>query len=169
MNTHALRIVGYRPELAAAFAELNLQWIEALFEVEDADRKVLFDPERQIVEPGGNILFALDAADLALGCVALKPVRHGVLELTKMAVREGRRGGGIGALLMDAALAEGRRLGAAELILDTHSSLQNAIALYRRFGFEHVAVTDSPYRGADVSMRLRLDGTASTGDSRASD
>jgi len=163
MNTSDLRIVGYRPELAAAFAELNLQWIEALFEVEEADRKVLLDPQHHIIEAGGTILFAV-AAEMALGCVALKPVRAGVLELTKMAVRVGERGQGIGALLMRAAIDDAQRLGAHELVLHTQSSLRNAIALYRRFGFEQVAVTDSPYRRADVSMRLGLSPAAAMTD-----
>lgn len=155
MNSDKIVIAGYRPEWAAAFAALNLQWIEALFEVEDADRKVLFDPQHSIIDPGGAILFAL-RGDVAVGCVALKPLRAGVLELTKMAVREDQRGGGIGALLMGAAIDEARRRHAHELALDTHSSLHNAIALYARFGFQHVAVTASPYRRANVSMRLRL-------------
>lgn len=155
MNSQAIVIVGYRPDLAAAFAELNLQWIEALFEVEDADRKVLFNPQHSIIDPGGSIVFA-QRDNATVGCVALKPVRAGVLELTKMAVREDQRGGGIGALLLAAAIDEARRLGALELVLDTHSSLHNAIALYRRFGFAHVAVADSPYRRADVSMRMLL-------------
>lgn len=155
MSAGAVEIVGYRPELAPAFAELNFQWIEALFVIEDADREVLLDPEGQIVAPGGSILFAL-ADGQALGCVALKPVRAGVLELTKMAVREGQRGRGIGAVLMQAALDEAHRLRARELVLDTHSSLQNAIALYRRFGFVPIPPQDSPYRRADVSMRRAL-------------
>jgi PhzF family phenazine biosynthesis protein len=152
MNTDTLRIESYRPELAPAFATLNFSWIEKYFVVEAPDRKVLLDPEHSIIEPGGNILFALDG-DEPIGCVALKPVREGVLELTKMAVREDLRGAGIGKQLMQAAIEDARRLGARELVLDTHSSLKNAIGLYAQFGFEHVAVVDSAYQRADVSMR----------------
>lgn len=156
MTPASIHICGYRPELATAFAALNCSWIEALFEVEDADRKVLLDPEHSIIDPGGAILFAL-SNEQAIGCVALKPVRPGVLELTKMAVREDQRGGGIGALLMQAAIDTARRLSASELVLDTHSSLKNAIALYVRFGFTHVAPAGSIYRRSDVSMRRILD------------
>jgi hypothetical protein len=41
-------IVPFRRKLAPAFQRLNLAWIERLFEVEEADRKVLGDPERAI-------------------------------------------------------------------------------------------------------------------------
>ncbi len=155
MNTNDLQVCGYRAELAPAFATLNFSWIEKLFEIEEPDRKVLLDPEHSIIEPGGNILFAMQGGEV-IGCVGLKPVAPGVLELTKMAVREDLRGAGVGALLMQAALDDARRLGAHELVLDTHSSLKNAIALYERFGFAHIPAHDSPYRRADVSMRCIL-------------
>jgi putative acetyltransferase len=155
MNIDHLHVSGYRPDLAPAFAALNFHWIEKFFEIEEPDRKVLLDPERSIIEPGGNILFALHG-DEAVGCVGLKPLRPGVLELTKMAVREDLRGVGVGGMLMHAAIDDARRLGASELVLDTHSSLKSAIALYERFGFVHAAVGDSPYRRSDVSMRCIL-------------
>lgn len=155
MNINDIQVSGYRPELAAAFAALNFNWIEKWFEIEEPDRKVLLDPEHSIIEPGGNVLFALHGGE-AVGCVGLKPVRPGVLELTKMAVREDLRGAGVGGLLMQAAINDARRLGAGELVLDTHSSLKNAIALYERFGFVHAPTGDSPYRRSDVSMRCIL-------------
>ncbi|MDH4261368.1 MAG: hypothetical protein OEW16_13840 [Gammaproteobacteria bacterium] len=37
-------IVPFRRELAPAFQRLNLDWIERLFVVEEADRRVLGDP-----------------------------------------------------------------------------------------------------------------------------
>lgn len=149
-------IERYHPRWAADFAELNLAWIEELFVVEDEDRKVLLAPEKHIIAPGGDILFALDGEQV-VGCVALKPTAPGVLELTKMAVLKARRAQGIGARLLTAAIARARELGATALVLDTHSSLVNAIALYTRFGFARVATVDSPYARADVSMRLPLD------------
>ena len=48
-------IVPFRRELASAFQKLNLAWIERLFAVEEADRKLLGDPERAIIAPGGQI------------------------------------------------------------------------------------------------------------------
>jgi PhzF family phenazine biosynthesis protein len=155
MSIEGLRITGYRADLAPAFAALNFDWIEKYFAIEEADRRTLLDPERSIIGPGGNILFALHG-DEAVGCVGLRPVRAGVFELTKMAVREDLRGAGIGAALMQAALDDARRLGAHELVLDTNSSLKNAIALYERFGFAHIAGGYSPYRRSDVSMRCLL-------------
>ena len=52
-----IEVVPFRADLAAAFQRLNLDWIERLFAVEAADRKVLADPERSIIAPGGQIFF----------------------------------------------------------------------------------------------------------------
>ncbi|GMU42872.1 MAG: GNAT family N-acetyltransferase [Xanthomonadales bacterium] len=150
-----LRIEDWQPRWAADFLALNLEWIERWFRVEAADRATLEHPQQHILAPGGAILFALAGEDV-LGCVALKPVADGVHELTKMAVRADRRGGGIGAALMQAAIARARALGLRELLLDTHSSLQPAIVLYRRFGFVDAPLRCSPYARSDVSMRLPL-------------
>ncbi len=151
-----LQIHSYRPEYADAFARLNLDWIEQQFRVEEADRKSLLEVERHIIAPGGNVLFAVDADEGIVGCVALKPLRPGVIELTKMAVHGNRRGRGIGADLMRAALDDARLRGAHIVVLDTHSSLRGAIRLYERFGFRHVPLRQSPYQRSDVSMELEL-------------
>lgn len=153
--SEGVRIEDWQPRHAADFLALNLEWIERWFRVEAADRDTLEHPQEHILALGGAILFALEG-EVVQGCVALKPRGLGEYELTKMAVRPARRGAGIGAALMQAAIARGRALGARALVLDTHSSLQNAIALYRRFGFVEVPLQQSPYARSDVSMRLAL-------------
>jgi PhzF family phenazine biosynthesis protein len=160
-----VQIRDYRTEYASAFAQLNLAWIEQHFSVEEPDRASLLEVERHIIAPGGNVLFAVGTDNEVLGCVALKVVQPGVMELTKMAVDARRRGHGIGAELMRAALRDARARGTRTLLLDTHSSLRPAIALYQRFGFRQVPLRASPYRRSDVSMELDLNsahGTATT-------
>jgi GNAT superfamily N-acetyltransferase len=85
----------FRPELAGAFRQLNLDWIERLFAVEPADRKVLDDPERAIIQPGGMIYFALDG-ERPVGTVAMILVSPGRYELAKMAVASSHQRRGIG-------------------------------------------------------------------------
>ena len=81
-----IRVVGFEPRWRDDFATLNLEWLERWFVVEPYDRDVLEHPERDILARGGHILFAVDAANRALGTVALKHEGEGVYELTKMAV-----------------------------------------------------------------------------------
>jgi GNAT superfamily N-acetyltransferase len=152
-----IRIVAYQRELAPAFQRLNLAWIERLFEVEDADRKVLGDPERAIIAPGGQIFFALDAGE-PIGTVAMIRFSAARYELAKMAVAQSHQRRGIGELLGAAAIAFARDAGAETVFLQTNSRLNGAIRLYERLGFRHAADPDPPeYARADVYMELPID------------
>ena len=50
-----LKILEYSDELAAAFHDINVEWIGAMFRLEATDREVLENPRRHIIEPGGVI------------------------------------------------------------------------------------------------------------------
>jgi GNAT superfamily N-acetyltransferase len=151
-----VQIVPYRGELATAFQRLNLDWIERLFAIEEADRKVLGDPERAIIAKGGQIFFAMNAGS-AIGTVAIiltSPKRY---ELAKMAVATSHQRRGIGELLGAAAVAFAREARAESVFLRTNSRLANAIRLYERLGFRHAPDPEPPeYARADVYMELMI-------------
>ena len=149
-------IVPFRRELAPAFQKLNLDWIERLFAVEEADRKVLGDPERAIIAPGGQIFFALDANE-PVGTAALLRYSAARYELAKMAVATTHQRRGIGEMLGAAAVAFARDAGAEMIFLQTNSRLDGAIRLYERLGFRHAPDPDPPeYARADVYMELPI-------------
>lgn len=157
-----VEIVGWRPELAAAFRTLNLEWIETYFAVEPADLEVLDDPASAIVAPrdqgsGGEVLFALADGE-AVGTCALIPAGDSV-ELAKMAVSPGWQGRGIGRRLGLAAIAWARSRGFRTLFLLTNPRLESAVALYRALGFAETAqapATHGHYERASLVMQLPL-------------
>jgi ribosomal protein S18 acetylase RimI-like enzyme len=151
-----MEIVDFRPELAGAFKALNEAWITALFALEPKDEVVLGDPQREIIDAGGRVLFALEGGE-PVGCCALMRLADGGFELAKMAVADACKGRGLGRALMAGAVERARAVGAPRLYLETNSSLAPAIALYRSFGFvEVIPAEPSPYARADVCMELRL-------------
>lgn len=156
-----IAIVPFRRELAPAFRQLNLDWIERLFRVEAPDLKVLENPDSAIVAPGGMILFALDGGT-PVGTVALIRVSDGRFELAKMAVATTHQRRGIGGLLGAAGIAWARAAGAKTVFLETNSRLANAIRLYERLGFRHVTHPHpSDYARADYYMELPITGGGS--------
>jgi GNAT superfamily N-acetyltransferase len=154
MSADGIRVVEFDPRWREDFATLNLEWLERWFVVEPFDREVLGHPERYVLADGGRILFAVDAADRALGTVALMHGGEGVYELTKMAVAPDARGCGIGRRLVRAALDVYRTLDARELFLESSSKLGPALALYQSVGFRHHPAPrpGSHYARADVHM-----------------
>ncbi len=76
-----------------------------------------------------------------------------------MAVTETCRGRGIGRLILEAVIAEGKRIGASRLYLETNSKLPSATHLYASVGFRHVPLErrkPSLYSRADVFMEMVL-------------
>lgn len=156
-----IAIVPFRGDLAPAFRQLNLDWIERLFRVEAPDLKVLENPESAIVAPGGMIFFALDGGT-PVGTVAMIRAGEGRFELAKMAVATTHQRRGIGELMGAAGIAWARATGAKTVFLETNSKLANAIRLYERLGFRHAPHPHpSDYARADYYMELPIAGGGS--------
>lgn len=163
-----IRIVTFTPERAFAFESLNREWIERFFRIEDSDLKVLRDPQRHILDGGGQIFFALDGDD-AVGTVAAVRTAPDVFELAKMGVKPSHQGRGIGELLVRAAIEYAAATGAAKMFLDTNDTLGTAIRLYERLGFVHAPrSTPSVYERSNVYMELSLMRPLAEPDGRAS-
>ena len=149
----------YTPNDATAFRDLNLAWVEAFFTVEDEDRAQLEDPNTHILDKGGAILIAEYEGE-AVGTVGLVPGHgDGVLELIKMSARSDIQGKGIGRALMDAAIEKAREMGASQIWLETNTSLEAALALYRKSGFRELTgdeLTPTPYDRCNCQMLLDL-------------
>lgn len=145
-------------EDGTAFRMLNEEWISRYFVLEAKDRETLGDPEGTILRRGGRVYQAW-TGNTVVGCVALIPMGDRVYELSKMAVSPSVRGRGIGRKVLEYAIADARKLGAASLFLGSNSVLKNAVHLYESVGFRHVppeSLPDMHYDRADVFMNLEL-------------
>jgi putative acetyltransferase len=151
----SIRVVPYEPAYRTSFRDLNLEWITAHFEVEEEDRRVLDDPEREILLPGGAILLALEDGT-PIGTGALIRTGPEEFELAKMAVTARARGRGVGRALCLALIALARQRGAHRLELMSQTTLTAAVQLYRSLGFVEVPLGPVAYRRANIRMVLEL-------------
>ncbi|WP_228851820.1 GNAT family N-acetyltransferase [Aegicerativicinus sediminis] len=153
----AIEIITYKPKFRKHFYELNIEWLQNYFYVEPYDEEVLSKPEIYILDKGGDILFLMDNGTV-VGTSALMPTADkDVMELTKMAIEPSQRGKKFGNLLLKETIdyAKGKNL--KELILYSNRILENAIHLYRKFGFiEEPLEANLPYKRANIKMRLKL-------------
>jgi DNA-binding MarR family transcriptional regulator/GNAT superfamily N-acetyltransferase len=143
----------FQHEWREHFHRINVEWLERYFAVEEVDRRMLTQPEKYVLEPGGAIVFALVDGEVIGTCALLKEA-PGVFELSKMAVETGWRGIGAGRLLLDAAIAEFHKRDGRTLFLESNSKLGPALTLYESAGFEHQPAPrpGSHYQRADVYM-----------------
>ncbi|MBC2607360.1 bifunctional helix-turn-helix transcriptional regulator/GNAT family N-acetyltransferase [Pelagicoccus albus] len=150
-----VKVERFSPRYAEDFRQLNEEWITRYFELEDSDQRQLGDPQKTILEKGGDILFAF-LGEECIGTCALIPHGEDCLELAKMAISPSRRGLGLGAILGKAALNRAREMGARTVYLESNRGLTAAIRLYRSLGFQEVVGAPSPYARADIQMELML-------------
>ena len=127
---------------------------------------MLSNPEAELLEPGGEVFFALLGEEV-VGTCALRVEAPGRYELTKMAVDAARRGLGVGRKLIEAAIARFHQLGGRELFLESNQKLAPALRLYESAGFVHAPrPSPSHYQRSDVYMGLRAE---ATGEARRQD
>jgi GNAT superfamily N-acetyltransferase len=156
------KIVDYTPEHRLDFRDINVQWIETYFKMEEEDYKVLDNPERYILQAGGAILMALFKEEV-VGTCALVRRGEGTFELAKMGVLPGARGRQIGWKLGQAAIDKARELGAHRLYLESNTTLTPALNLYYKLGFQRIIGAPSPYERSDIQMELWLQDPAKDG------
>jgi carbonic anhydrase len=152
-----------RAELVQAVSPEQVEQVRALF-LEYADSLDFslcfqsFDEELKglpgaYAPPNGRLLLANHQGQAA-GCVALRPLEPKICEMKRLYVRPAFRGKGLGRLLVEGVTTEARSIGYERMRLDTvESSMQDAIALYRRLGFREIA----PYRTNPIPGALYLE------------
>jgi ribosomal protein S18 acetylase RimI-like enzyme len=152
-----IQIVGFDHSYAAAFAELNYEWIGEHFTIEKHDREILDHPFEVIVKPGGEVFFAVTNAGQVVGTAAMIKAGSTLFELSKMAVAPAFQGKGISNALMDACIQFARSRSVPTIFLETNSKLSAALGLYNKYGFEHTSLDpNSEYSRANVRMELDL-------------
>jgi GNAT superfamily N-acetyltransferase len=116
------------------------------------DLAQLEQPEENIVRPGGEVFFILDG-EKAIATCAMVPHGPGCYELAKMAVDPSVRGRGYGDQLMQIALDWACEKKAERVILLSNTSLEPAITLYKKHGFETTRLGPHPdYQRCDIEM-----------------
>ena len=137
MTEAGLSIRSYTDDLAPAFRDINAEWIEAMYVLEQADRDVLDNPRARIIDPGGAILFVEAEGLGVVGACGLQKTGDGQYELTKMGVLQSARGMKAGEFLLKAMVAKAQAMGAKTLYLLSNKKSAAAIHLYEKVGFAH--------------------------------
>ncbi len=151
-----VNIVQFQDKFAQDFAQLNYEWLEKYFYIEDYDREVLSNPQKYILDKGGFIFIAL-VDRKPVGTVALIRRDEGVYELSKMAVTDKYQGIRIGQKLMYYCIWFAGEKAFKHLFLDSNRKLVPAITLYNKVGFREIPVPeDTPYERCNIRMSLMI-------------
>lgn len=143
------------------FRQLNEAWISKYFELEDSDKEVLSNPQKFILDKGGNVFIAL-YDKRAVGCCALLVHDIFTCELAKMAVDPSFQGKSIGFQLGNELIKKAQKRGFKRIVLEANSKMTASIALYHKLGFKEVPIfkikySTSLHSRCNVFMELVLE------------
>jgi len=154
--SNRIEIIPYRPAYKKYFREINRAWLREYFSVENIDRKMLDDPNGQILKKGGYVFFARFEGKL-IGTGALLRTKDNGWELAKMGVIKKFRGMGAGTKLAHAIIAKAKKEKAKEIVLYTSPELEDALKLYRNLGFRTCKSGKvDKYRRCTIMMKLKI-------------
>jgi|TARA_Y100000996_G_scaffold333327_1_gene269663 N-acetylglutamate synthase-like GNAT family acetyltransferase len=150
-----VEIVPFQDKYSHYFYDLNYDWLNEYFYVEEYDEKVLKNCKEEIIDKGGHIFFAIFKSEV-VGTMALIPREEKIYELNKMAVRKELRGNGIGHQLIQYTIDFAKNNKYKSVILYSNTVLENSIHLYNKFGFKKIDNPDAPYKRSDIKMEYIL-------------
>jgi DNA-binding MarR family transcriptional regulator len=144
-----VEILSYNKSLNKIFKELNYEWLQKYFEIEEIDKRILNDPEKEIIKKGGEIFFARINGEIVGTCAAIKTDKK-TYELAKMAVTEKARGKQAGRKLALAVIGFAWSKKTKYVTLLTSNKLAEAVNLYKSLGFE----TDPNYKDTTYKRKV---------------
>ena len=144
-------IIEFSEELSEPIKTLNYEWLEKYFRIEEGDVASLSDPQKHIIDKGGHIYYAKLNGEI-VGTASLLKKSETVYELGKLAVSDKAQGHGIGTILIEYCLNIAKQKQITILILYSNTTLQSAIHLFRKYGFEEVELESGVYERANIKM-----------------
>jgi len=148
-------IIEYSDKYKDCFRQLNYEWIEKFFVVEQTDEYILTNPVESIIKKGGFIYFASLNNEI-VGTFALIKVDNSTYEIAKMAVTEVYQNHGIGKMLMNFAIQKAKDLNLERIILYSNTNLATAVNMYFKYGFRVIPKSDFHNNRANIKMEMIL-------------
>jgi ribosomal-protein-alanine N-acetyltransferase len=126
---------------------------ERLFPVDAWPLQMFVD---ELSQPETRRYLIAETSDGIIGYAGLMCIEP-IADVQTIAVVPEYEGKGIGSALLRELISEGRRRGAADLLLEVRADNPRAQQLYRRFGFEQIHVRRKYYRDGVDALIMRLE------------
>ena len=148
-----VNIINFKNEYEKHFYDLNIEWLNNFFEVEEYDHKILSNARKHIIDKGGKIFFAI-LGDKIIATVALMPTENELTyELTKMAVKPKYRNKGVGKKLLNKCIEFSNYNGYESVILYSNKKLTLIMVTHR---LSNLKICDEIYELKDGNLKKSI-------------
>ncbi|KAF0227321.1 MAG: hypothetical protein FD133_1293 [Erysipelotrichaceae bacterium] len=121
---------------------------------QDFEEELLTLPGKYATPDGRLYVITLEGK--LAGCIGLRRYDETRCEMKRLFVRPQFRGLRLGQILAEKIIQDARDIGYEEMVLDTLSSLESAVFMYRKMGFEEVEpYYDNPLKDV-LYFKLKL-------------
>lgn len=153
-----MKILPYEKKYKADFIQLNTEWVERYFAMEDSDREILEHVE-ELLKSGSMIYFAVEDDRVLATCMAM-PLGEEVWEICKLAAVGQYTGKGAGSAVFKACMDYAIAQGAKKLTMISNRRLKPALHIYEKFGFQEVPLNKAywGYDRADIEFEYICEG-----------
>ncbi|HSG67688.1 MAG TPA: bifunctional helix-turn-helix transcriptional regulator/GNAT family N-acetyltransferase [Bacteroidales bacterium] len=134
----SIEIFPYSQKFRLDFKRLNEEWLKEYLDISPHDKKILNNPEQEILRQKGEIML-MAQGDEIIGTYALQRTGKSTCELSKFTIHKAHRGRGLGVKMLTHALDHAKQRGFEYVLLLTHDKLTEATQLYSRMGFEKIS------------------------------
>ena len=160
MSIRIIPAYAYPQEIGALFSEYTDMLIAGDSSFAEYLAIQHYDEEVKHLEakygmPDGRLYLALYDGKPA-GCIGLRKIDEENCEMKRLYVRPQFRGKQIGSRLIEKIIEDAKELGYAYMLLDTLPFLENAVAMYQRYGFYETACYNDSPMSASIYMKLDL-------------
>lgn len=159
MNLELVSAYAHKEEVKTLFSEYTDMLIEGDSSFRDYLEVQNYDEELEHLEskyglPSGRLYLAYYEGELA-GCIGLRKIDGQSCEMKRLYVRPQFRGNHIGDYLVKRIIEEAKEIGYSYMLLDTLPFLEDAIHMYKKYGFYEISnYNDSPM---DTSIYMKLE------------
>lgn len=160
MDIKLVSAYSHKEEVKALFSEYTNMLIAGDPSFEEYLKLQNYDEELEHLEmkygmPTGRLLLAYCDNELA-GCIGLKKIDSANCEMKRLYIRPQFRGKHIGDYLVKEIIKAAKEIGYSYMLLDTLPFLQNAVHMYKKYGFYEIeSYNNNPIHNS-IYMKLDL-------------
>jgi ribosomal protein S18 acetylase RimI-like enzyme len=113
-----------------------IQWLDQDLCYQNIDDELNNFPKKYD-EPEGAFIIAKDNSNI-VGCVGIRKIENKICEMKRLFVNENYKGKGIGKKLVEIIIEEARTKNYEKIRLDTLSTMESALKIYYKNGFNKI-------------------------------